>query len=112
MARLRATYSWGKEKRKTQLGMKMQTGEERRSRGRVKDSGLISCQKHIKTPATCGVTLAEIDVGTRRAALLQPKKRQIHMESNRKGGKVTWLRHNGGHRRCKDIRGLGILLRE
>ena len=77
----------GEREEKTQLGMKMQTGEERRSRGRVKDSGLISCQKHIKTPATCGVTLAEIDVGTRRAALLQPKKRQIHMESKGRGGK-------------------------
>ena len=92
--------------------MKMLKGKRERSRGRVRDSALISHQKHIKTTTTCRVTLAEIDLGTRRAALLQPKKRQIHMESSRKGGKVTQLGHNGKHRRCRDIRGLGILLGE
>ena len=45
-----------------------------RSRGRVRDSALISHQKHIKTTTTCRVTLAAIGLWTKRAALLQPKK--------------------------------------
>ena len=89
MARLRATYFWREEKGKIQLGMKMRTGKRERSRGRVRDSGLISHKKYTKTATTCRVALAEIDLGTKRVALLQPKKRQIHMESGRKGGKGT-----------------------
>lgn len=91
MARLRATYSWRKEEGKPDENAK--SGEK--ERGRVRDSGLISHQKHIKTTTTCRVTVAAIDLWTKRAALLQPKKRQIHMESSRKRGKVTWSGHNG-----------------
>ena len=85
MARLRATYSWRKEEGKPDENAK--SGEK--ERGRVRDSGLISHQKHIKTTTTCRVTVAAIDLWTKRAALLQPKKRQIHMESGRTGGKGT-----------------------
>ena len=54
--------------------MKMLKGKRERSRGRVRDSALISHQKHIKTTTTCRVTLAAIGLWTKRAALLQPKK--------------------------------------
>ena len=84
--------------------MKMLKGKRERSRGRVRDSGLISHQKHIKTTTTCRVTLAAIDLWTKIPALLQPKKIQIHMESGRKGGKGTHL----GTQKMKGYRELGI----
>ena len=95
MARLRATYFWRENGNRE---------ERERSRGRVRDSGLISHQKYIKTATTCRVALAEIDLRTKRAAFLQPKKRQIHMESGRKGGKGTYW----GTQKMKGYQGIGI----
>lgn len=68
--------------------MKMQKGE----RDKEAEKGTLGSspiKKHIKTTPTCRVTVAAIDLWTKRAALLQPKKRQIYMESGRKGGKGT-----------------------
>lgn len=56
------------------------------------DTRLTYPHKHIKTTTANRATLPEINLGTSKTALLQPKLgRKSYTESGRRRGKVIWL---------------------
>lgn len=56
------------------------------------DTRLTHPHKHIKTTTANRATLPEINLGTSKTALLQPKLgRKSYTESGRRRGKAIWL---------------------